>query len=59
MYKEALGIPISSSNERFEAMGIHNTLDEITEAEQSAQFQRPLLTGGRILHTLHIYLPRR
>ncbi|KAG0443129.1 hypothetical protein HPB47_015258 [Ixodes persulcatus] len=55
-YKQAIGIPITTSNERFEALGLHNTLDELVEAQRIAQMERLTKspTGRHILQTLNI-----
>lgn len=38
--KQALGIPTSTSNEKLGHLGMHNTLEEIAEAQQRAQLAR-------------------
>lgn len=55
-YKQALGLPITTSNEKFEALGMHNTLDELIEAHMIAQYERLAQsnTGRHILHKLAI-----
>ncbi|KAG0421412.1 hypothetical protein HPB47_002672 [Ixodes persulcatus] len=55
-YKQAIGIPITTSNARFEALGLHNTLDELVEAQRIAQMERLTKspTGRHILQTLNI-----
>lgn len=60
-YKQALGIPVSTSNERFEAPGLHNTIEELIEAHRTAQMERlsKSQTGRHILEPLRInYEPR-
>lgn len=60
-YKQALGIPVSTSNERFEALGLHNTIEELIEAHRTAQMERlsKSQTGRHILESLRInYEPR-
>ncbi|XP_077538393.1 uncharacterized protein LOC144150964 [Haemaphysalis longicornis] len=55
-FKQALGIPVTTSNERFEALGLHNTLDELIEAQRIAQLERlsKSPTGRHILSSLSI-----
>lgn len=55
-YKRAIGIPISTPNEKLEALGLHNTLDEIIEAQKLAQHERlsRSKTGRYILDKLNI-----
>lgn len=55
-YKQALGIPVTAPNERFEALGIHNNLEEIIEAQRVAQLERltKSQTGRHILRSLGI-----
>ncbi|KAM7302810.1 uncharacterized protein ISCGN_018318 [Ixodes scapularis] len=55
-YKQAISIQITTSNECFEALGLHNTLDELVEAQRIAQMERLTKgpTGRHILQTLHI-----
>lgn len=52
--KRVLGIPITASTEKLELLGVHNTLDEVIEAQSTAQTQRLLTTraGRQILRTL-------
>lgn len=52
-YKQALGLPICTSNERLMALGLHNTVDELREAHTVAQFERLAQTkaGREILKT--------
>ncbi|CAN8002557.1 unnamed protein product, partial [Ixodes pacificus] len=39
-YKRALGIPDTTSNEKLAALGLHNTVEEIIEAERVSQLER-------------------
>lgn len=54
--KLAVGIPVSASTERLMEMGVHNTLDELFEAQRTAQYSIPAgsPTGRAILDSLHI-----
>lgn len=60
-FKQALGIPVTTSNERFEALGWNNTLDELIEAQRIAQLERPSNspTGRHILSSLSIHYESR
>ncbi|KAG0414681.1 hypothetical protein HPB47_008173 [Ixodes persulcatus] len=53
-YKAALGLLGSTSTENFVALGVHNTLDEIAEAQRTAQLERltETRTGRQILRDL-------
>ncbi|XP_072145050.1 uncharacterized protein [Dermacentor andersoni] len=53
-YKAALGLLGSTSTEKFMALGVHNTLDEIAEAQRTAQLERlsETRTGRKILRDL-------
>lgn len=31
-YKRAIGLPMSTTNDRFDALGLHNRIDELIEA---------------------------
>ncbi|KAH6934752.1 hypothetical protein HPB50_000683 [Hyalomma asiaticum] len=44
------------SNKKFEALGMHNTLDELIEAHMIAQYKRLAQsnTGRQILHKLGV-----
>ncbi|KAG0412900.1 hypothetical protein HPB47_009963 [Ixodes persulcatus] len=55
-YKTALGLFESTSTTRFLQLGIHNTLEEIAEAQRTAQLERlsTTKTGRRILDDLGI-----
>lgn len=55
-YKQALHLPITTANEKFEALGVHNTLDELMEAQRIAQLERLSRspTGQHILQSLGI-----
>ena len=55
-YKRALGLPDSTSNDRFAALGLHNTVDEIVEAQRLSQLERLTRseTGRHILRSLGI-----
>ena len=56
VYKQALGIPVSTPTDRLLALGVHNTLDELIEAHKTAQYERlaQTPTGRRILDCLYI-----
>ncbi|XP_077564576.1 uncharacterized protein LOC144180043 [Haemaphysalis longicornis] len=43
-YKTAIGVPECTSTERLYTLGIHNTLDEIAEAQRIAQLERLSMT---------------
>ena len=48
--KAALGLPVSTSNDMLLQLGLHNTLDEIAEAQRTAQKERLLGTpAGRYI----------
>lgn len=51
-YREALGLYKHTSNERLLQLGVHNTLEEIAEAQLSTQISRlsQTRTGKAILH---------
>lgn len=51
-----MGIPVSAFTERLMEMGVHNTLDELIEAQRTAQYNRLAgsPTGRAILDSLHI-----
>lgn len=55
-YKRALGLPDSTSNDRFAALGLHNTVNEIVEAQRLSQLERLARseTGRHILRSLGI-----
>lgn len=59
-YKQALGLPPNTSNEKLLALGLHNTLDELIEAHLTSQQQRLAITqtGRKLLHHLG-YPPRQ
>lgn len=40
VYKVALGLPIRTSTEKFFALGLNNTLEEMVEAHLTAQYER-------------------
>lgn len=56
VYKQALGIPITTPNNKFDALGLHNTLSELIEAQQTSQLERLTKsnTGRQILRKLNI-----
>ncbi|KAG0412297.1 hypothetical protein HPB47_010588 [Ixodes persulcatus] len=60
-YKRALGIPDSTSNEKLAALGLHNTVDEIVEAQRTSQLERltKSATGRHILEKLGIRYERQ
>lgn len=54
--KRALGLPIRTSTEGLLALGIHNTLDEIIEAQRTAQISRLSVTrAGREILARNFY----
>lgn len=55
-YKIALSIPITTPNAKFEALGLHNTLDELIEAQRISQLERltKSQTGRYVLRSLKI-----
>ncbi|KAG0422028.1 hypothetical protein HPB47_002120 [Ixodes persulcatus] len=60
-YKRALGIPDSTSNEKLAALGLHNTVEEIVEAQRTSQLERltKSATGRHILEKLGIHYERQ
>ncbi|KAG0433393.1 hypothetical protein HPB47_019964 [Ixodes persulcatus] len=52
-YKRALGLPDSTSNEKLAGLGVHNTIDELIEAQRTAQPERltKSATGRHILNS--------
>ncbi|KAG0412249.1 hypothetical protein HPB47_010609 [Ixodes persulcatus] len=56
VYKMALGLPESTGTDRLFQLGIHNTLNEIAEAQRTSQLERLSGTnaGRRILENLGI-----
>lgn len=50
-YKAALGLPTYTSNEKLLRLGLHNTLQELIEAQRNSQLHRLTLTptGRRVL----------
>nr|XP_050046305.1 uncharacterized protein LOC126543213 [Dermacentor andersoni] len=57
--KRVLGIPMQASTERLMQLGVHNTLEEIIVAQESAQVARLSSTpaGRKILAVLFLNLP--
>ncbi|XP_077548775.1 uncharacterized protein LOC144162169 [Haemaphysalis longicornis] len=55
-YKSALGLLGGTSTQKLEALGLHNSLEEIAEAQQTAQFTRlsETKTGREILRQLGV-----
>lgn len=55
-YKAALGLPSYTNNERLLQLGVHNTLEEIIEAQRIAQLERLSSTwaGREIMEKLKI-----
>ncbi|XP_070389211.1 uncharacterized protein [Dermacentor albipictus] len=55
-FKQAIGLPINTSNDRLLALGVHNTLEELIEAHMIAQYERLLQTptGRHILNKLKV-----
>lgn len=58
-YKRAIGLPLNTSTERFEALGLTNSLDELIEAQRLGQLVRLTYstTGRHILDSLGIAHP--
>lgn len=58
-HKVALGLPVNASTELLMKLGIHNTLDEIIQAQQIAQYERLARTptGRTILEKAPNQLP--
>ncbi|XP_077539808.1 uncharacterized protein LOC144152414 [Haemaphysalis longicornis] len=56
VYKQALGIPITTPTNKFDALGLHNSLDELIEAQQISQLERltKSQTGRHVLRSLSI-----
>lgn len=56
IYKQAVGLPISTSTDRLLELGLHNTIDELIEAQRIAQYERlsKTKTGRHILEKLCI-----
>ncbi|XP_070392692.1 uncharacterized protein [Dermacentor albipictus] len=55
-FKQAIGLPINTSNDRLLALGVHNTLEELIEAHTIAQYERlsQTPTGRHILNKLKV-----
>ncbi|KAG0434460.1 hypothetical protein HPB47_019095 [Ixodes persulcatus] len=53
-HKRALGLPDSTSNEKLAALAVHNTIDELIEAQRTAQLEQLTrsATGRHILKSL-------
>lgn len=53
-YKSALSLPTYTANERLMKLGLHNTLNELIEAQRVSQLQRLSLTptGRQVLHNI-------
>ncbi|KAL1442566.1 hypothetical protein MTO96_046359, partial [Rhipicephalus appendiculatus] len=50
LVKASLGIPNSASNEKLVSLGVHNTMEEMAEAQQMAQQERQMTTrAGRLI----------
>ncbi|XP_040360213.1 uncharacterized protein LOC120847811 [Ixodes scapularis] len=60
-YKRAIGIPDTTSNEKLAALGLHNTVEEIIEAQRVSQLERltKSATGLHILASLGIRYERQ
>ncbi|KAG0424356.1 hypothetical protein HPB47_028435 [Ixodes persulcatus] len=60
-YKRALGILDSTSNEKLAALGLHNTVEEIVEAQRTSQLEwlTKSATGCHILEKLGIRYERQ
>lgn len=56
IYKQAIGLSITTSNDSLLQLGLHNTLDELIEAQRIAQYERlsKTKTGRQILDRLGI-----
>ncbi|KAG0413255.1 hypothetical protein HPB47_009590 [Ixodes persulcatus] len=54
LYKVALGIPVGTNNQRLEEMGIHNTIEEIIEAQGVSHTERLMhtSTGRKVLQDI-------
>lgn len=54
LYKVALGIPVGTNNQRLEEMGIHNTIEEIIEAQRVSHTERLMhtSTGRKVLQDI-------
>ncbi|CAN7998246.1 unnamed protein product [Ixodes hexagonus] len=55
-FKRAVGVPVNASTDRFLELGLHNTLGELIEAHDVAQYERLSRSkvGRRILESLGI-----
>ncbi|CAN7945900.1 unnamed protein product [Ixodes hexagonus] len=55
-FKRAVGVPVNASTDRFLKLGLHNTLGELTEAHDVAQYERLSRSkaGRRIIESLGI-----
>lgn len=54
VYKQALGLPGCTSTDLLLQLGVHNTLDELIEAQRRSQLERLTLTAtGRHILTSH------
>ncbi|KAG0410314.1 hypothetical protein HPB47_012579 [Ixodes persulcatus] len=60
-YKRAVGIPDSTSNEKLAALDLHNTVEEILEAQRTSPLERltKSATGRQILEKLGIRYERQ
>ncbi|KAG0413233.1 hypothetical protein HPB47_009624 [Ixodes persulcatus] len=60
-YKRALGIPDTTSNGKLAALGLHNTVEEIIEAQRVSQLERltKSASGRHILASLGIRYERQ
>lgn len=58
-YKTALGLPNSTPTAKLMALGVHNTLKEMWEAQWFSQLNRLALTkpGRELLDKIHVNLP--
>lgn len=58
-YKSAIGLYRHTSTEHMLALGVHNTLEEIMEAQQTAQYHRlaQTRTGRAILNRIGMEIP--
>ena len=56
VFKQAIGLPITTSNEKLLELGLHNTSEELIEAQRIAQYERltQSKTGRSILEELGI-----
>lgn len=58
-YKAAVELPDNTSTEKLLELGIHNTLEEIAEAQRTSQLVRlaETTTGNRIITRIRVQIP--